>query len=91
MNDGLTFGERLLLYMLIDGGPRDDYDRTEDRVLINRGLAERFTGEGGVTMIRVTAAGQQLHDVAFPPSQHQALVGPSSGRGSCDVSGKPTD
>lgn len=70
MSDKLTFGERFLLYMLVDGGARYDYDRTEDRVLINRGLAERYTNEfTGHGMIRITDAGRQLHDVACPPAQ----------------------
>jgi hypothetical protein len=55
----LTYSERLLLYCLVDEGPRFDDDTPEDRVLVNSGLAERFndpiTGHG---MIRVTAAGK---------------------------------
>ena len=69
VSDGLTFGERFLLYMLIDSGARYDEDRIEDRVLINRGLAERYPNpHTGHTMIRVTDAGRKLHDAAFPPA-----------------------
>ena len=39
----LTFAERLMLYSLIDEGPRTDDDGTEERVLVNTGLAERST------------------------------------------------
>jgi hypothetical protein len=76
--DGLTFGERFLLYMLVDGGPRYDYDRTEDRVLINRGLAERYPNPlTGHTMVRITDAGKQLHDEAWPANSSGVREGKS--------------
>lgn len=72
MNDSLTFDERYLLYMLIDGGERFDHDRIEDRVLINRGLAERFSDPlTGHAMIRVTDAGRRMHDTALPSTHRE--------------------
>jgi hypothetical protein len=79
MNDGLTFAERYLLYWLIDIGVRYDEDRIEDRVLINRGLAERYANPiTGHTMIRVTDAGRALHDSAFPPADRVTPSLPTS-------------
>lgn len=56
----LTFGERYLLYSLIDQGARHDNDTIEDRVLVNTGLAERYANPfTGHTMIRVTEQGRK--------------------------------
>lgn len=64
--NALTFGERFLLYMLVDIGPRYDADTTEYRVLVNNGLAERYPNPfTGRTMVRVTEAGKKLHDDAW--------------------------
>lgn len=69
MSDELTFSERHLLYLLIDAGARYDNDTADERVLINRGLAERFANPfAGHTMVRASGAGHRLHDTAFPPA-----------------------
>lgn len=51
----LTFDEWHLLAQLLDG-PRDDHDRTCERVLVNSGLAERLAGG----QIHLTTRGRYL-------------------------------
>lgn len=59
MSSDLTLSERFTLYALIDVGDKYDDDTTEDRVLINRGFAERYPNpRTGHTMMRVTDAGR---------------------------------
>ncbi|MBR2118469.1 MAG: hypothetical protein IJ935_07325 [Afipia sp.] len=53
MSEQLTYGERLLLAILARES-QDDFDTVADRVLVGRGLAERF----GVGQIRITDAGR---------------------------------
>lgn len=56
MNNSLTYAEELELALLLDG-EREDRDTIAQRVLVNRGFAERCSAESGHTMIRITAAG----------------------------------
>ena len=59
MSNDLTYGERLLLSHL-DLQSCEDRDTIADRVLVNRGYAERFHAYGGVGMLRITDAGRAM-------------------------------
>lgn len=72
----LTFEEGLLLVYLSARGPQPDHDDTACRVLINRGLAERF--DPG--LMRITVDGLALlADYVSPPAKTHvgALAAPA--------------
>lgn len=59
----LVYEDHLLLHALLLK-PQSDDDTASCRVLVNNGWAERFAGEGGWTMLRLTEAGRPIAEAA---------------------------